>query len=75
MKPKSTNHSYYRNDDIESLIGKKAYKSSGGLFDGFIGVVEKNVSEYGVTPLVLVTGSGRMGVRPEDLTVVEDDEN
>lgn len=60
-----------KGENVEKLIGKKAYKNHNGLFGGFVGVVEK--SDGGITPLCLILADGtRLGVFPKDLVIVED---
>jgi len=55
--------------DYNELIGKRAYKVSGGLYGHLIGVVER--SKGGITPLVLRLPDGtRLGAFSKDLVVV-----
>lgn len=64
----------YSDEDIEWFIGRKAYKKSRGLFGYLIGTIKRSESDLGISPLVLETGGMVIGVRPEDLVIVEDED-
>lgn len=59
--------------DYDELIGKKAYKISGGLYGNLIGIIER--SDRGITPLRLHLPDGTLlGAFPQDLNIVKEDE-
>lgn len=56
------------------LVGKRAYKVSGGLYGYLIGNIER--SRGGITSLVLRLPDGsRLGAFPDDLIVVDEEGN
>lgn len=56
-------------ETIDELVGKKAYKNSGG-HSGLVGTVEK--SDTGITPLWLLFSDGlRIGAFPKNLVIVD----
>ena len=58
--------------DYDELIGKKAYKISGGLCGNLIGIIER--SDGGITPLRLRLPDGTLlGAFPQDLNIVKED--